>query len=63
MPMLITMRGLLEPVKIEEGFHEFANGLNLAAAKGHAIILCRTPDGENILVATQEILTAKEVDD
>jgi len=62
MPTAITMRGLLEPIVINENFLETTTALNMAAAKGSEFVICNAPDGEPVAFATHNILTVKEIE-
>lgn len=64
MPSEVTMRGLLEPVRLEEGFMEAIATLNMAAAQGKEFVVATSlEDGENIAMAARNILIIKGVED
>jgi hypothetical protein len=58
----VTMKGLLEPVSLEDDWVETMNALNLAAANGKEFVATRTGDGDNILLKMENILTIKEIE-
>lgn len=63
MPTDITLRGMLEPIRIEENFMETANVLENMAARGKEFVVATDDgDGNNIAVAIRNILAFKEVD-
>jgi hypothetical protein len=63
MTVAVTMRGMLEPVLIEEGFIEATHALNMANAQGKEFILATTPEGDNIGMSMRNILFIKEIDE
>lgn len=63
MTVIVTMRGLLEPVEVENDFVGMANDLNIAAASGKAFVVARSPEGENMALQAGEILVIKEKDE
>lgn len=63
MPCILTMRGLIEPVVLEDNFAETANNLNMHAAAGKEFVVTRTDRGENLIIKMDNILTIKEVED
>lgn len=63
MPVAVTMKGLLEPVVLEDSFLEAANALNIAAAQGKEFIVTRDNDGKNVALAMHNILYIKEQDE
>jgi len=62
MSVIVAMRGLLEPVELEEDFTETANRLNLAAVAGKEFVATTTSEGKNILLKLDNILTIEEKD-
>lgn len=56
------MRGLLEPVELEEDWMETANRLNHAAVQGKEFVATTTSEGKNILLKLDNILTIEEKD-
>lgn len=63
MPTRVTMKGLIEPVVIDEGFIECTNKLNIAAANGKQFVITKAEDnGENLVLNINEILTLRQVD-
>lgn len=60
MPVAVTMKGLLEPVLLEDSFNETTNALNLAAAKGMEFIVTRNSEGEPVALAMHNILYIHE---
>ena len=60
MPVLVTMKGLLEPVTLEDDYTETMNALNMTAAQGKEFVSTRTQDGDNILLHIDQILTVVE---
>ena len=63
MPCVLTMRGLIEPVELEDNFQETANNLNMHAAAGKEFVVTRTVRGENLIIKMDNILTIQEVED
>lgn len=64
MPSDITMRGLLEPVRIEEGFVEAIQTLNMASAQGKEFVVATSDeDGEHIAMSARNILLVKGVEE
>jgi hypothetical protein len=63
MAVAVMMKGLLEPVVIEGDFLDATNQLQVAAARGMEFIVTTTPDGDNVALATRNILTFREVDE
>ena len=64
MPTAVTMRGMLEPIVLQDGFMETVNALNISVAKGnHFVIGERDDNGEPIAIALPNILTITGVDD
>lgn len=57
------MKGLLEPISIEDDFGEAANALNIAAAQGKEFIVTRTVEGDHIALKMDNILTIIERDE
>lgn len=63
MPVLVTMRGLLEGVVLEDSFADTAQALNIAAAQGREFAATKTKDGDHILLNVNNILTIVELAD
>ncbi len=62
MTVFITMKGLLEPIKLEESFMDTMNSMNMAAVQGKEFVATRTDNGDNILIAMRNVLTVIEDD-
>lgn len=64
MPTDVTMRGLLEPLRLEEDFPTCVGTLNMATAQGKEFVVATAEDnGDHIAVAARNILTLREVTD
>lgn len=59
----VTMRGVLEPVILDEDFMSTIKTLNDAAIQGKEFVLSRTPNGGHVGMAMHNILTVKSVED
>jgi hypothetical protein len=62
MPVAVTMKGLLEPVVLEDSFLETSNALNVAAAKGMEFIVTRNVEGDPVALSMHNILFIQEQD-
>lgn len=62
MPVAVTMKGLLEPITLEDSFLETANALNIASAQGKEFIVTKNSDGEHVALAMRNILYILEQD-
>lgn len=60
MSCTVIMRGLLEPIQLEDGFLETAHMLNSNAAQGKEFVVTRKLDGGNIILKLDSILTITE---
>lgn len=64
MPTSVTMKGMLEPIVLHDGFLETVQALNISIAKGnHFVVGERDDNGEPIALALPNILTITAVDD
>jgi hypothetical protein len=63
MTVVVTLKGALEPVTLEDDFLTTANALNMASAQGKEFVVTRTDRGDNILLAMDQILHIIEGDD
>jgi hypothetical protein len=61
--VICQMRGLLEPVALEEDFNDTAIRLNRAAAQGMEFVATTDFDGRNVLIKMDNILVMTEQDD
>jgi hypothetical protein len=61
--VIVSMRGLLEPLELEEDFAETAHRLNIAAAQGREFVATTDELGRNVLLKMDNILTIVEKDD
>lgn len=62
MPCAVTLRGLLEPVVIQDDYASTLNSLNNLATQGKAFALTQTEDGPNVLLNITQILTILEIE-
>jgi hypothetical protein len=62
MSVIVTMKGALESVELDEGFQETMNTLNMTAIQGKTFVASRTKQGEYILLNIENILTVREND-
>lgn len=61
MPCTIHVRGLLEPVTVEDGFTDVLQALNMSAAQGKEFVVTRTDEGGQFVgFALHNILFIKE---
>lgn len=63
MTVILTMRGMLEPIELEDNFAETISVLNNSAAKGMEFVVTRKNSGENIVVKMDNILMLEEVEE
>lgn len=61
--VIVSMRGLLEPLELEEDFADTAQRLNIAAARGLEFVATTDENGRNVLLKMDNILTIIEKDD
>lgn len=62
MGVIVAMRGLLEPIELEEDWNETAQGIEMAASKGREFVATTDSEGNNILLKMDNILTITEKD-
>lgn len=62
MPVAVTMKGLLEPIELDEGFAETMQVLNNAAMQGKEFVVATGEDGTNVLLKMDNILIIRETD-
>ena len=63
MGLIVQMRGALDTFELEEGFHQTAMELNIAASKGMEFMATKDVQGRNILIKLDNILTLVEKED
>lgn len=63
MPSELTMRGLIEPVMLEDDCLETVHVLNHSIAQGKEFVVTKTTDGDDIVIKLGNILTLRGVDD
>lgn len=63
MPTAVTLKGLLEPVTLEDDFVDTLNALNMSAAQGREFIVTRNNDGEKVGFAMNNIVFLQELDE
>jgi hypothetical protein len=63
MTVKLTMRGLLEPIELEDNFDEAVNQLNNSAAQGKEFVVTRKNTGEHLIIKMGNILTLEQIDD
>lgn len=57
---IITMRGALEPVTLDETFLTLVQAMNLAKAQGQSFVVAANTDGEYVALAVDNILTMRQ---
>lgn len=62
MTVVVTLKGALEPVILDEDFLGMANQLNMAGASGRQFVVFDDDEGGPVLLSLSQILTAKEVE-
>ena len=57
------MRGLIEPIMLEDDCLETVHLLNHSIAQGKEFVVTKTTDGDDIVIKLGNILTLKGVDE
>ena len=60
MSVVVTMKGALESVTIDEDYTATLHTFNLTAAQGKKFASTKTEDGDDLLINIDEVLTARE---
>ena len=63
MPSALTMRGLIEPIILEDNVLETVHLLNNSIAQGKEFVATKTADGDDLVIKLGNILTLRSVDD
>ena len=63
MPSALTMRGLIEPIMLEDNVLETVHLLNQNIAQGKEFVATKTADGDDLVIKLGNILTIRSVDD
>lgn len=63
MPIAITMKGVLEPIVIEESFADAVTSLQLSSAQGKEFIVGTMKDGQAVGISMRNIVSFGELDE
>ncbi len=63
MPSDLTMRGLIEPIRLEDDCLEVVHLLNHSIAQGKEFVATKTVEGDDIVIKLGNILTLRGVDE
>ena len=62
MPVIVQIKGALEPLILDEDLAETFQSINMSAASGRKFVVADGMDGSAVLISLDQILTIKEID-